>query len=146
MRAFFLAILLMFSTPLMAIDECFTGSWYDPITNDGRGIDIQVMDTMVVGYYYTWYDNRRQLFILQGANDLKDGVALEGLHSGIKNGKSSVRHAGTAEIMVSNNDTIIFTHVWKYDWLRENSPIPWCFVECDKQYRYKRLTQPIPCE
>lgn len=147
MKNLFLAALagLMFSTSAMAIDECFTGSWYDAEANDGRGLDFQVLaNEQIAGYFYTWYGAERDLFLVAGSSEGGgDNLWLSGYQSFY----GGEMYAGTATISVVDNDTILFTHTWKYDARNTDSTMRWCLNStCTGEYEFTRLTQPIPCE
>jgi hypothetical protein len=142
---YLLALLLTFGIVGSAhgVDECFTGSWYDPASADSRGIDIQVLPTGVVaGYFYTWYDTNRELFLIIGPNDSDTQINLRG-HQSLFGGTAEV---GTATIDIIDNDHMIFSHNWKYDHHNTDNTMRWCFAQCTAVYEYTRLTQPIPCE
>ena len=63
----------------MALDKCFEGNWYDPTTQNGVGIDIEVLEdrNLVLAHYYKWFrlynDDplRRDTYILIGENDIE---------------------------------------------------------------------------
>ena len=125
-----------------AMDSCMTGSWYDPNTDDGRGIDIQVLDRGVIaGYYYTWYGTERELFTLNGANDADFEVEFNGYQS-LFEGSYWV---GKAWIDVVDDDHIVFSHTWKHDFHNTRNTMRWCKSGCEATYEYTRLTSPIPC-
>lgn len=142
---YLLALLLTFGIVGSAhgVDECFTGSWYDPATDDGRGIDIQVLPSgKVAGFFYTWYGTERELFVISGPNDSDTQLTLTGNQS-LSDGTHAV---GTATLDILDNNHLIFSHSWKYDFRNTGNTMRWCFSGCSGVYEYTRLTQPIPCE
>mgnify|MGYP001086580164 CR=1 FL=1 len=134
---------LMFSTSAMAIDECFSGSWYDTSSDDGRGIDFQVLpNDRAAGYFYTWYGEERELFLIVSEDSTGDSLSFSGYQS-LYAGTGFV---GTATIDVIDNNHMIFSHDWKYDHRNNGNTMHWCFTNCNATYEYTRLTKPIPCE
>lgn len=131
-----LLLALGMTTSVQALDNCVTGSWYDP-ENSGSGINVEVMDDVVVVYYYT---PGRWLSFL-GANDLPYSVDLN-LYQTTSEG---TRYAGDGSIDIIDNDTMVFNYMQQYDFWREDATIPWC-IGCTGTFEYVRLTQPIPCE
>lgn len=125
------------------IDPCMTGSWYDPTTDDGRGIDIQVLESgIVAGYFYTWYGAERELVTIIGTNDADLEVTFDAYQS-LFEGSHWV---GNAWIDVVDNDHIVFSYNWRHDFRRVDNTMRWCFYDCDGVYEYPRLTQPIACD
>ncbi len=132
---------------VQALDNCYSGSWYDSTTSDGRGIDIQVLDSgLVTGYFYTWHSERRELFLLTTNPDAKKDeafVQLDGWQSLVA-GTSLV---GEARLEAGENGTLIFSHSWVNDMHNTANTMRWCVTGCDAVYTYQRLTQPVtlPC-
>ena len=140
-------VVALFASPVVAIDECFTGSWYDTSTEDGRGIDIQVLpNDRVAGYFYTWFQNDssidRELFLIV-ANDAAEFPVTFAAYQSLF---TSTYNVGTAKLELIDNDHMIFSHNWKHDHHNTDNTMRWCFSDCIAEYEYTRLTQPIPCE
>lgn len=136
-------VVSLFASPVVALDECFSGSWYDTSTSDGRGIDFQVLpNDRAAGYFYTWYGEERELFLIVSDDASSDDVTFKGFQSLF----DSTYNVGTARIEVIDNNHMIFSHDWKHDHRNVDNTMRWCQYNCTATYEYTRLTQPIPCE
>jgi len=58
-------ILVLLSAPVMALERCMSGSWYDS-TDPGTGIDIQVLGSQTVGYYFTYGSQGKTWYVMLG--------------------------------------------------------------------------------
>lgn len=145
MKTLMMIIMMMMSGSAMALDACFTGSWYDPLTNNAEGLNLEVLDNQVVGYYYTWYEDHRNVYTMSGVNDI-DGAAVMDTYTSYKSDAGyQVQWVGVSDITILNANNLMFHHSFKYDFLRENWTTPWCFYICDDTKWFERLTQPIAC-
>ena len=144
MKTLIMIVMLMLSGSAVALDACFTGSWHDPLTNNAEGLNIEVMPQTVVGYYYTWYYGNRNVYTMSGANDI-DGAAVMNTYASYEAGRLT-SWAGVSDITVLDDNNIMFHHSLKYDFLREDAAIPWCFYICDQTLWFERLTQPVECK
>lgn len=143
-KAILAGLFLMLATPVMAQDSCMTASWYDPNPETqlvNSGINLEVLDDVVVGYYYypgAW-------FTMLG--DRTD-TGIVNLTFYQTTSRFGTRAVGDAELVIIDNDTLIFSYHQQYDWYRMYSPetaIPWC-IGCSGSWEYTRLTQPVACE
>ena len=139
-------LLLVLSTPAHSIDACFSGSWYEPFT-EGEGINIEISDSVVTGYFYTWRNGSRDMYTLTGYNDQKDFNALTGHASFLWDGLHTTFPVGHAAIEVFNSNIILFAWDWGQDWANGTDPVPQCDrSECYGVRTMVRLTQPIACD
>lgn len=156
MKRFILAIVLsLFSMSALALDKCFEGNWYDPTTDNGVGIDIEVLEPMnvTVAHYYTWHRSMngyvfRDTYVLVGENDIEGAWAFNAQQSVWAGDHATTYNVGTGSVTQIDNNTIRFEYDFKYNFLRYENPnttIPWC-IGCWQDVEYKRLTQPHPCE
>lgn len=137
-RLFSLIILLCMLAPttVHALDECFTGSWYDPATPNS-GINIEVLENVVVAYFYTPGE-----WLTMIADRPEDGYVDLRLMQTTGYG---TRYVGYAVIEIIDNNALFFNYNQKLDFYRVDAAIPWC-IGCSGEFEYIRLTQPIPCE
>lgn len=145
MKAFILSVLLMISMPLMAMDACFTGSWYSP-DRSGEGITLEVLDNKTVGYFYTYGSEGRAWYALV-EGDSENILTMYGTAKVSEIPFSvSTFDVGTASITAIDSDTLKFSYSLVID--IDNVDVnPWCLSGfCKGDYKYARLTQPIPCE
>ena len=82
----------------MALDACYTGSWYDT-QRDGEGINIEVLEELTVAYFYTFDKNDNQAwFTLLGDKILT-------MHQTVIPAMAEVRTwADTLELLVDDGD------------------------------------------
>jgi hypothetical protein len=136
------AITVLFIGPVYAIENCMTGSWFNPAI-DGEGINIEVTNEKVVGYYYSWYVER-DLHTFQGDNDHPYEVSLYAYTAVLRSGALKNEWVGDVVIEAIDADTLRFMFLWKFDF-HSTSSIPWCFTGCSGNIEYTRLTQPVAC-
>lgn len=138
----FLAVifLALLSSSVLArsepIDQCMTGSFYDPEA-PGEGINIEVGESYTLVYFYrfdgTW-------IVLQG-DEYGDLQAYQNWGDGVQN-------VGVGRLVVIDQDTVEFSWDLILDlrFISFERPIPWCLhSDCEGIVIYKRLTQPIDC-
>lgn len=130
---------LLLSAQVLALDACMTGSYYDP-SAPGEGINVEANDDYVIVYFY---DQDGSWMFLQGETG-DDLTAYQNLGDYTYNvGK------GYFEPIDPRGKRVLFgfdllLDVRDVSWER---PIPWCLrSDCERDFRYIRLTQPIPCE
>lgn len=136
MKKLFAIALLAVSANAFALDACFTGSWYDP-ENPGEGINVEVLDDILVVYFY---DESGQWTFFQGDEEKLD------MYQPWAGGNDDV---GDGYFVPVDNNTVEFGFDQLLD-LRDVTfwrPIPWCLrSDCERDFVFRRLTQPIPCE
>lgn len=151
MTAFLLSLMfLAVPGPVMALDECMTGSWYDPAV-EHEGINIEVLaNDAAVAYFYTYefFDRTEQNWVVfvgdPSQMDAFDTVPL---------GDSQAEYdVGSGSIVAIDSDTLEFSHdfLLNLDLVGADGPdaliLPYCLDgQCERTYTYIRLTQPIPC-
>jgi hypothetical protein len=132
MKTLMMIIMMMMSGSAMALDACFTGSWYE---TDGQGINIEVLSAdRTVGYWYgygTDQHNRWYTFDL-------DSSGVGPIYTTDNSGQ--LFHVGDASLDAVDNDTVIFVTSIVVD---VDNP-PWC-LGCERSQVMTRLTQPIEC-
>ena len=145
MKKFLIVILLLlFTTPAMALDKCMLGSWYDP-DRSGEGINLQVVGEITVIHFYTFnYNDDETWFILLGDRifTMSSLVKIPDDDEFLTKEKL----VGHAEIEYVSNNAIYFQ--FKQDLIYENGRAYECNHEtCEGRFLYKRSTEPsIPCE
>ena len=140
MKTLLVTLLLLISTSAMALDSCYTGSWYDP-ARDGEGISIEVLDVTTVAYFYTFdSQDKQQWFTLIG-----DGVMTMYSTELVGDFISQTDAVGTAEIIPLTNDTLSYEFNQEFRYKNGNL-IPCNGDTCAGSYTYQRLTQPVPCQ
>ena len=138
MKLFMLTALLLLSTPLLALDKCMSGSWYDP-GNSGEGITLQVLGDTTLGYFYTFGSAGKAWYIMLGEDTSMTMIGT--VKSG---GVITEAEVGQAYITVIDNNNIIFEYDLSLD---VDDAFDWCLSGfCQGTYAYKRITSPIPCE
>lgn len=151
--AILLLIINILTTPAFALDRCLSGSWYEPFT-EGEGINLEISDELVVGYFYTWKDGFRDMYTLTGYNEtdasnapwFDEFVTLTGHASFLLDGLHQTFQVGHAAIEVLSDDILILAWEWEADWGDSDTPIPQCTrYECSGVRVMLRLTQPIEC-
>lgn len=140
---------LMMTSPVLALDKCMSGSWADPDIK-GEGISLEVHEDTAVAYFftYTFFDRMAQNWVLfVGPPDhMKAYDTVPFAFDPIE------YEIGTGSLFQIDHNTLQFTHDFSYDLDQVEDPLsitvtPWCLDErCEHVFRYKRLTQPIPCE
>jgi hypothetical protein len=139
-----------------ALDKCMEGNWYDPTTDNGVGLDIEVLENqnLAVAHYYTWYRGydtdtvRRDTYVFIGSNDIEGGWAFNALQSLWMGDHAGTMNVGTGSVTEIDNNTIRLEYNFKFNFLKMEDPnvaIPWC-IGCWRDIEYKRLTQPHPCD
>ena len=138
MKLFMLTALLLLSTPLLALDKCMSGSWYDP-ENSGEGITLQVLGDTTLGYFYTFGSAGKAWYVMLGEDTSMTMIGT------VKTGEVITEaEVGYAEITVIDNNNIIFDYNLNLD---VDDGFDWCLSGfCSGNYAYKRITSPIPCE
>lgn len=134
---FLLVLLLALSTPVLALDNCMTGSYYDP-DFPGQGINVEALENSTLVYFYnadgTW-------LLLQGKEDFDLKT--------YQNAFGEPHLIGDGYIEADGYNAVWFGYVMGLD-LRDYGfyrPTPWCLrTDCEVDYKYVRLTQPIPCD
>jgi len=133
---------MFFTTAVLAVEQCHTGSWYDPNRN-GEGINIEFLDGLVVGYIYTFDNHGKQIwFTMLGDKILtiETTVVVDDVDFLTK-----TVDTGVAEIDMITDNVLVFrynlllTHNGDGDFYLCDDP------SCKGERVYERLTQPIPC-
>ena len=140
--AFVLVLAFGFSNTAAALDQCDTGSWYDP-GRDGEGINLEVTEDLVVMYFYTYDNIGHTFYVGVGANGEVVQLELYETYTdrGFPKGELNV---GTATLSLEDG-FMLFDYHLNLD-TASDSPIPYCIgLHCDGQFIYERLTQPIDC-
>lgn len=142
MKRFLFCILLSLGIveTVQAFDNCMTGSWYDPEIS-GSGINIEVLDSQVIAYYYRGAGETRDWFTMSGPRPEDDLVGLK--FKEFTTGGNMV--SGDAYIEILDTNTIQFGYVREFNFNELGSGIPWC-IGCVGEFQYVRLTAPIPCD
>jgi hypothetical protein len=141
-----LLCLMLISSSSLALDSCFTGSWFDPV-RDGEGINIEVNDGLVVAYFYT-YDRRQEKtwFTLLGDQVLVIMDTFKVVDK-YQDFKTQTVLVGSASIEPLTPNAVYF--VYQFDLEYKNGIKYECITtdnfSCKGTYLYRRLTQPIPC-
>jgi len=144
MKKNILALVLSGLLPLTgnALDTCFTGSWYEPAT-DGEGINIEVTEDTVVGYFYTWKNGSRDMYVLSGYNTQLGFATADAFASYLAMGEHTTEKVGTIALESGDENTLYFAWDWKTDWKTGDT----CRVDsCVGTRTLTRLTQPIGCD
>ena len=147
-KALVVLMALCVPTSVQALDNCYSGNWYDP-ANDGEGINIEVTQDKVVGHFYTWRftDPQRDVYTLSGVNEANDFVMLDGYNDFYFFGDRVNMYTGDALLEVVDEDNIIFSWIWKHDRVSYPDIMRWCIgSHCSGSVRYTRLTQPTECQ
>ena len=136
--------LALFSTLAFSMDKCMTGAWYDP-ERSGEGIELVVLDTSVYGYMYTYRDLDVEWFVFTfNEPEVEKGTLWRSVK--VSNSPWAVGNhdVGDVDVVVQDNDNMLFFKNQILD-LTSDASIPWCFTDCQREYPFVRLTQPIPC-
>ncbi len=138
MKALLIVILLSLSTPLLALEKCMSGSWYDQ-DNPGEGITIQVLDNQTLGYFYTYGSAGKAWYIMLGEDQ-----NLQVIGTINQDGVISEYPVGDATVTPLDDNTISFSYDLRTD---VDNGLAWCLSSfCEGDFIYTRLTKPIPCE
>jgi hypothetical protein len=143
--------LLFFVGTASAMDRCMTGSWYDPSKNLHEGLNLEVTDSTVVAYFYTYrfFDKVGQNWVVFAGENGNPAIipAYDIVSDGVEFPTVEYEVGEGTFTQVDN-----FTLVWSYDFklnLDQDDPntvTPWCLNgDCNKSFLYKRLTNPVPC-
>jgi hypothetical protein len=138
-----LALLLLFSAPVMALDACYAGAWNDP-ARVGEGIAFEVNpDTAEInGFFYTYNAEVPHWYVLLG--DETEIVMYAGQKLAEEPFNAYVEPMGIARILGVSNDTLIFTYVLALK-PNGNKCKPDKDDVCAGEFIYNRITQMIPC-
>ena len=143
MKKFILFIVLMlFSVPLFALDDCFSGAWYDP-ERPGEGIFLEVQAERVVGSYYTFRQNRLDWYVFASDEGREITLYQQEL---ISYEPFNVINWEVGEVFIfpESQNNLVFT--WRLDLdLSRDVSLPLCLTDCVRGFLYTRLTQPISC-
>jgi len=118
-----------------------TGSWYAP-ERDGEGINIEVLEGVVVAYFYRPDHSNQRWYNMLGDRPEGDNIWLD-VYQSI--GINDIHWVGDALISITGNDSIVFSYDFRYDLTLEGDGLPWC-LGCRDTFSYVRITQPIPCD
>ena len=148
MKTLLMTVLFMVSGSVFALDECFTGSWFDP-DRVGEGINVEVNKdgALTVAYFYTFDKRGRQIWYSMIGEEtlvMESTVVVDDVDFITK-----TVDVGTAAVEPITNDVMVFGYVRLIEW----NPIRKEFTLCDKEaddtceaiHVYRRLTQPIAC-
>jgi len=147
MKYFLTILLAIFSINAFALDECFTGSWYDK-NRSGEGINIEVNKggALTVAYFYTFDEDRRQTwftFVGEKTLTMYQTVLLD--YDDFITDEESI---GVGVVEPVTNDVLIFAYDRLIKWLPLEEKFVLCngkFETCSATYIYRRLTQPVAC-
>ena len=132
MKTLMLSILMLMSAPLLALDPCMTGSWYE---TDGEGINIEVLSPeRTIGYWYGYGTKGNQRwytmdFGADGSGTIYTTDIGRGLHE-----------VGKASLDAIDSDTLLFV----YNIIIDLDDLPWC-IGCTGEAVNTRLTTVIEC-
>jgi hypothetical protein len=139
-----MALGMLLSISAMAdVDVCMTGSYYDPATDNGEGVNVEFMPGLTVGYFYTWHKGNRNVYTFTGPNNEDGDVTF--YSSFMINGAYNNAIVGEGYVSALDNNTIEMYHHFEYDFLSPWGSIPWCFYVCKAYYELDRITTPVPC-
>jgi hypothetical protein len=142
MKALLISLLLMLSTSVFAVEQCHTGSWFNPDRN-GEGINIEFNDGLVVAYFYTFDQDGQQVWYTMVGDrvlTIETTVIVEDESDFI----TKTVDSGVADIEIITDNVLVF----KYNLILDNDGDEFFLCEgdqCKAERVYERITQPIPC-
>jgi hypothetical protein len=143
-RLFLLFTLItLFVTPVLAIDTCLSGSYYNPETS-GTGIDIQVRDDKVVLYRFATLGSAPAWWTGVASND-SDLVLVFPMYQTFQGTTANV---GSLTLIPDEFDSTKFYMEWDYimDLTNVGSTMRWCLIgDCSGAEDIQVLFQPVPC-
>ena len=143
------ALLLIFSAPVLAMDGCYSGAWYEPATS-GEGIDIQVSTEKVVLYRYAYLNGVPNYWVTNTPNSNDLTLHFVAYQTLMNDGVIDVFDVGSISLTPDPDDTKKMRMSWDYDIdlskIGEGS-IPWCLTSgCAGSKELVSLFRPTECE
>ena len=132
-----LLLLILFSVNAFALDECYTGSWFE---EPGEGINIEVlnplpdvdgMDERTIGYFYTYGpDGNHRWYVMDfGIGDVGPMYST--------NAQGDESEVGSASLDAIDSKTLLFVFNITQDLFNP----PWCLdASCVGELVMTRLT------
>ena len=141
MKSLLASVLLLISGSALGLDECLSGSWYEPATS-GQGVNLEVHPEAVVAYFYT-YHTGKEFYVLVGEN-VEDADGVLQLRAFETVGESSFPKAelevGYASFELLEDGTLLFQYDFQLDADRlPYAAIPWC-IGCNGTLVLEQLT------
>jgi hypothetical protein len=136
-----LAILLMSSTNVVALNQCYSGAWYD-LERPGEGINLDIsVKGQLSGFFYTFATTSHVWFAMNGKPSDMTMYAVQ--KTSVDPWKATEFEVGAATILPITDDMIVFTYALHTDIYHLGD---WCLKGyCSGQYVYTRITKPITC-
>ena len=142
-----LAALLLLSGPAMALDKCYSGSWYNPGT-EGQGFNLEVYDNLVLAYFYTYDDmDEKQFYVGVGENNPYDPLIIDVWETYEQPDwpKGSWK-VGGFKFVPNGGDNLYVEWSFQLDVDKPYS-IPWCYYQhCRGALDMVRLTNAGACD
>ena len=142
-----LAALLLFSGPAMALDPCYSGSWYNPETA-GQGFNLEVYEGLVVAYFYSYDDlNNKQFYVGVGPNSEENPLILDVWETvGTADWPKHSNKIGGFKFDPIDGDNLVVEWGFQLD-VDKNGAIPWCLYDhCRGGMHMYRLTNAGACD
>ena len=126
-----------------ALDNCMTGSWYDP-ERDGEGINIESDGDVTIAYFYTFNRSDKSVWYTMVGGTYLAMYDTFKVDDEFKDFRTETKLVGTASLEPLGFNNIYFQY--EFDLEYKNGVKYYCVGEiCKGSYLYRRLTQPIPC-
>ena len=143
MKTLLLILLLTFAGNVAALDECYTGSWYDP-KRPGEGINIEVNSDVTVAYFYSFNEAGQQIWYSMLGDEYLAIEATAKLDDVDWVTKQVDIGVGVIEPITSTE--INFRYNLLLEYVPEINDVVICEGDkCKGDFLYRRITQPIPC-
>jgi hypothetical protein len=144
----FAALLALYAAPALALENCDSGSWYDP-DRAGEGINLEVTDSTVVMYFYTYSEGSHAFYVGVGDNDdeLVELTLYETVPGSLLEFPKEELEVGTAFVEKEEGFLLWSYHLSLDADKVDNGHLPYCVgFHCDGEFVYERLTQPVACQ
>jgi len=149
MRTLLFTILLSsFAVPALALDKCYSGSWYEPETS-GEGIDLQISEGKVVLYRYA-HLNGSPNYWTSSLNNSDSAVLNFTAYQTMRTATGiEVFDVGSITLTTNPPENSRMIMEWDYDIDLDKigSGTPWCLSGgCSGSKELSHLFQPVTCK
>lgn len=146
MKLLLITLITLFSANAFALDQCYSGAWYEPATS-GEGIDLQVSDEKIVLYRYAYLNGKPNYWVTSLPNTDTDTYQFRANQTLKSDGVIDVYDVGTITLKTSEGRLMMS---WNYDINIQQSAAGgsiWCLSgECSGSKELIRLFQPVACK
>ena len=147
MKLVIFVLTMLFAAPALALDKCYSGSWYEPETS-GEGIDLQISDEKVVLYRYAYLNGSPNYWTASVDNSDSAVLNFTAYQSMKVDSGIEVFDIGSITLTTNPPENSRMIMEWDYDIDLDKigSGTLWCLSGgCSGSQELTHLFQPIEC-